>query len=1186
MERFSRRLAASGLAALLALAGTAQAQVVISQVYGGGGNSGATYRSDFIELHNNGAAPVDLTGWTLQYGSSGGSTWGGRTALSGSIAPGAYYLVKQADGSGGTVDLPAPDATGTIAMSGSAGKVALVSNSTALAGACPTGGAIVDFVGFGAANCAEGAPTPALSNTTAAIRGEAGCTDTASNAADFAIAAPAPRNSASPAHLCGGSARTLLSVADASAPEGQAGTRALLFTVSLTQPAGADGVALRWSTADASATAGDDYAAVAAGEALIPAGADRIELAVQIAGDTVGEDDETFVLTIDSASGAEIADGVATGTILNDDFPIVPIAQIQGAGERSPLTGRVVATRGVVTGRKSNGFFIQSRDVDADPDPATSEGLFVFMRAMPASVQPGRWLIVRGTVLEFVPSEDPGQAPLTELGGTVTVAEVDEAVYPLPAPVALTTAFPSPTGGLDQLERVEGMRVTVPDFVVTAPTDGFTDERNATGSSNGIFHGTVAGLPRPFREPGIQAPDAPPAGSIPPIPRWDFNPELITVDSDAIGGERLDVSTGARIANLTGPLDYGFRRYTLLPDASLPLQVAPGMAPRAAHEPAADAITVAGYNLERFFDDVNNGAADDATLTPDAYARRLGKASLAIRDYLHTPDIVGLVEIESQKVVDDLAARLNADAVAAGDADPRYVGYLHEGNDPGGIDVALLVKTADTGDGMPRVQVRRVLQIGKDTTWTQPDGNTAILNDRPPLLLDAVVHYADGRSFALNVVVVHQRSLNGAEDVGAGGERVRAKRQRQAEFLAGFLDGLQKQSDDARIVVLGDFNAFEFNDGLAHAMGTVTGQPAPDAETAVAGDGDDYVERDLVNLGLLQPQAERYSFVFGGNAQTLDHVLVSEDLVVATRDLALDHARINADFPEVNRSDAASPSRLADHDPMLTVIVPRRIADLAVGASAAAQAHTGDRLRFDVALTNDGPEQADRPAIAFDLDADVAATVDAPAGWECGRDDAPAGATRLLCRAQVLADGAVAKFQVHAPATAALFGRTVSLVTAVTAQSWDRNAANDAASASTTVVSDADLAVALQGPGKQLRRGMVGRYEARVANLGPDLAVAPELVLWGDAPAANVAIDAPAGWDCEVATAAGGFHALCAAVDLAAAADAPFAVHVVGPQRAGEPRFTVYARVDTRSTDAVAANDMAKWALILTGPPR
>ena len=394
MQRHSKRLAALGLATL-AFAGGAQAQVVISQVYGGGGNSGATLRSDFIELHNTGNAPVSLSGWSVQYASSTGSTWA-RTALTGSIAPGGYYLVKQADGSGGTVDLPTPDVVGTLSMSGSAGKVALVTNTTLLAGTCPLGGAVVDLVGFGSANCSEGAPTGALSNTNAAIRKDEGCTDTGNNFADFSVAAAAPRNSASPAKTCGTS-RTLLSVADASAPEGQAGTSALAFLVTLSQPAGPAGVVLRWSTADGSAIAGRDYAAVAAGEARIPAGADRVELTVQVAGDGIEEADETLQVTVTSATGAEIADGVATGTVLNDDFPIVPIAQIQGAGERSSLTGRVVATRGIVTGRKANGFFIQSRDVDADGDPPPPRACSSSCARCPRSSPPaaGWWCAAR-----------------------------------------------------------------------------------------------------------------------------------------------------------------------------------------------------------------------------------------------------------------------------------------------------------------------------------------------------------------------------------------------------------------------------------------------------------------------------------------------------------------------------------------------------------------------------------------------------------------------------------------------------------------------------------------------------------------------------------------------------------------------------------------------------------------------
>lgn len=91
--------------------------VVISQVYGGGGNAGATYRNDFIELYNLGTATVDLSGWSVQYGSATGSTWAA-TPLSGSIAPGHYYLVKEAAGAGGTVDLPTPDDTAAPAQTG------------------------------------------------------------------------------------------------------------------------------------------------------------------------------------------------------------------------------------------------------------------------------------------------------------------------------------------------------------------------------------------------------------------------------------------------------------------------------------------------------------------------------------------------------------------------------------------------------------------------------------------------------------------------------------------------------------------------------------------------------------------------------------------------------------------------------------------------------------------------------------------------------------------------------------------------------------------------------------------------------------------------------------------------------------------------------------------------------------
>jgi DNA/RNA endonuclease G (NUC1) len=176
-------------------------KVVISQIYGGGGNAGATLRNDFIELFNAGTADAVVNGWSVQYASATGTTWQ-VTPISGVIPPGGYYLIQEAQGAGGTVLLPTPDAAGTIAMGAAAGKVALVSSTTQLlasAGPCPT--AVVQIVGFGTTATCDN-PTPNLSNTTAALRKTNGCTDTGVATSDFAVLAPSPRNSASPRNLC------------------------------------------------------------------------------------------------------------------------------------------------------------------------------------------------------------------------------------------------------------------------------------------------------------------------------------------------------------------------------------------------------------------------------------------------------------------------------------------------------------------------------------------------------------------------------------------------------------------------------------------------------------------------------------------------------------------------------------------------------------------------------------------------------------------------------------------------------------------------------------------------------------------------------------------------------------------------------------------------------------------------
>jgi predicted extracellular nuclease len=177
---------------------------VISQIFGGGGNAGAPLRNDFIEIFNAGNVAVNLSGWSVQYASATASTWSVTALSSVVLLPGQYYLVQESSGGSNGVVLPAPNATGTIAMAGGSGKVALVRNSTALTGACPNDQNIIDLAGYGnTANCFRGsAPAPAASNTNAILRAANGCTNTQNNIADFALGPPNPRNTSFLPRIC------------------------------------------------------------------------------------------------------------------------------------------------------------------------------------------------------------------------------------------------------------------------------------------------------------------------------------------------------------------------------------------------------------------------------------------------------------------------------------------------------------------------------------------------------------------------------------------------------------------------------------------------------------------------------------------------------------------------------------------------------------------------------------------------------------------------------------------------------------------------------------------------------------------------------------------------------------------------------------------------------------------------
>jgi hypothetical protein len=210
MKRIHLLVLPLALALLLAAAsasGSGAGNVVVGEVFAAGGNSGAAYANDYVELFNRGASAVAVDGWTLQYASAASTTWQS-TALSGSIPAGGRYLVQLASGGANGSALPAPDATGTSNLAVTGGKVAIVDDATALScgaspGSCSAVSAVEDLVGYGGAADYEGSgAAPAGSATLALARAGGRCADSDDNAADFATAAPDPQNSSAPASAC------------------------------------------------------------------------------------------------------------------------------------------------------------------------------------------------------------------------------------------------------------------------------------------------------------------------------------------------------------------------------------------------------------------------------------------------------------------------------------------------------------------------------------------------------------------------------------------------------------------------------------------------------------------------------------------------------------------------------------------------------------------------------------------------------------------------------------------------------------------------------------------------------------------------------------------------------------------------------------------------------------------------
>jgi len=345
---------------------------------------------------------------------------------------------------------------------------------------------------------------------------------------------------------------------------------------------------------------------------------------------------------------------------------------------------------------------------------------------------------------------------------------------------------------------------------------------------------------------------------------------MIRVDTDAqTGAKPIVVTAGATVKNVVGVMDYSYRRYTILVDAGTQPTVEGNRTFTVAAPALERELSVTAFNIQNFFDDERNSdnVGNEAVLSKEFFQKRLNKASLAIRSALSLPDVLGVEEVENLKVLRKLAAKINSDAIAAGLADPKYEAYLEEGNDPRGIDSGYLIKTA-------KVKVLETKQLAKDQLLVvgSSGGN---LYDRPPYLI-----------------------------------RVQVKRAEQANWLANFVAERAKANPEERLAVCGDFNAFVVNESYNDLIGTLIG--TPDQNVLVP--GKTFVT-NLIDLAMLKslPHTERYSYVFDGSAQVLDHMLVNKKL--GERFVKFTYVRLDADFPVAWGNDETRPERLSDHDP-------------------------------------------------------------------------------------------------------------------------------------------------------------------------------------------------------------------------------------------------------------------------------
>jgi predicted extracellular nuclease len=872
-------------------AGAADGNIVISQVYGGGGNTGASHTHDFVELYNPGDIAVPLTGLSIQYASATGTGNFGAsnsqlTELSGSIEPHRYVLVQQASTAAVGSPLPAPDQTDLtpIPMSGTAGKVALVSGTTSLG--CngsttqPCSAAalarIIDLIGYGNANFFEGSgAAPTLSNTTSAQRGNGGCDDTNNNNVDFTAAATAPRNSAN-SHFCDADQAPSVS---SHTPGRNASDVARDSNITITFSEGVSTTG-DWFSISCSATGAHPATATGGPSTYTLDPASDFGLnetcTVNVVGNAVADTDEN------DPPDNMAADYTWSFTTV---APTYRIREIQGSSHLSPLAGqRTSGVPGVVTAVRGNGFWMQ--DATPDANDSTSEAIFVFTSARPTVVA-GEAVRVSGLITEFRPggassdnltTTELEQATVTPAGPGATIAPTvvgtggrvppatvieDDAAS---GSVETSGVFDPVQDGIDFYESLEGMLLQVDDAVAVGPTNSFGEVFVA--GNNGVNAG-----PRTSR-----------GGVV--ITAADFNPERIQLDD--VLADTPDLHVGDRIPGATvGVLSYDFGNFELLPLAPV-VGVSGGLAREATALPHENELAIATFNVE-------NLDPSDAPTIP-----RLARI---VVDNMRSPDLIGIEEMQDNTggtndgtTAANLSWQAFIDAiVAAGGPHYDYRQIDPENNQDGGqpggnIRVGFLFRTdrglrfVDRPGGDATTPTGVVRRDGRAQLTLSP-GRVDPLNPaweatRKPLAGEFVWN---DKTF---IAIVNHFSSKGGDDplFGRWQPPIRSSevaRHQQAASVNAFVDQIMEAQEKANVVVLGDINDFEFSETT---------------EILTAGG----VLTSLMNT---LPKPERYSYVFEGNSQVLDQILFSPNMLRGLN--AYDVVHVNAEF-----FDQAS-----DHDP-------------------------------------------------------------------------------------------------------------------------------------------------------------------------------------------------------------------------------------------------------------------------------